>query len=85
MEYQKITNLLSNISDKLPRFVTKKWIEVCDQSGEIYNTNKQIRFKTQMLRSDLCDHSDAYIFVKGTITLRARRGASNIGDRKIGQ
>ena len=40
MEYQKITNLLSSSSDEVPRFSTKKWIEVHDQSGEAYNTNK---------------------------------------------
>ena len=74
MEYQKITNLLGNASDKFPRFITKKWIEVHDQSGEIYNTNKQIRFKTSMLRSDLCDYSEAYIVVKGDITVE---GANN--------
>ena len=51
MEYQKITNILgNNTSDKVPRFITKKWIEVHDQSGEAYNTNKQIRYKTSMLR-----------------------------------
>ena len=33
--------------------------------------NKQIRFKTSMLRSDLCDYSDAYILVKGIITVSA--------------
>ena len=67
MEYQKITNLSSNIPDKIPRFITKKWIEIHDQSGGTYNTSKQIRFKTSMLRSDLCDFSDAYIVVKGKI------------------
>ena len=71
MEYQKITNLLGNILDKVPRFITKKWIEVHDQSGKTYNTNKQIRFKTSMLRSDLCDFSDAYIVVKGIVTVSA--------------
>ena len=70
MEYQKITNLLSSMPDKVPRFITKKWIEVHDQSGESYNTNKQIRFKT-VLRSDLCDYSDAYIVVKGIVTVSA--------------
>ena len=34
MEYQKITNLLDNIPDKLPRFITRKWKEFSDQSGE---------------------------------------------------
>ena len=70
MEYQKITNLLGNTSNKMPRFITKKWIEVYDQSGETYNTNKQIRFKTSMLRPDLCDYSDAYIvFLKELLLL----------------
>ena len=69
MEYQKITNLLGCTSDKIPRFITKKWIEVYDQPGGTYNINKQIRFKTSMLRSDLCDYSDAYILVKGKITV----------------
>ena len=56
------------IDDKdLPRFVSKKWIEVHDQSGGNYNVNKEIRIKTSMLRSDLCDYSDAYIVVKGDI------------------
>ena len=78
MEYQKITNLFGNIPDKVPRFITKKWIENHDQSGKTYNTNKQIRFKTSMLRSDLCDYSGAYIVVKGDITVE---GAS-IRDKK---
>ena len=72
MEYQKITNLLDLISDNVPRFIAKKWVEVHNQSGSAkgrYKPNKQIRFKTSMLRSDLCDYSDAYIVVKGDITL----------------
>ena len=69
MEYQKITNLLGNISDKVPRIFTKTWIEVHDQSGETYNTKKQIRFKTSMLRSDLFDYSDAYIGFTGKSTV----------------
>ena len=40
MEYQKIPNFLGNIPDKVPRFITEKSIEVHDQSGETYNTNK---------------------------------------------
>ena len=82
MAYQKITNLLGNTSDKVPRFITKKWIEVHDQSGETYNTNKQIRFKTSILRSDMCDYSDAYILVKGIVTVSAKAGDNNIRDKK---
>ena len=77
MEYQKITNLLGNIPDKVPRFITKKRIEVHDQLGETYNTNKEIRFKTSMLRSDLCDYSDAYIVVKGIVTVIRSRDEMN--------
>ena len=72
MEYQKITNLLGTTLDEIPRFITKKWVEVHDQSGSAedrYKPSKQIRFKTSMLRSDLCDFSDAYIVVKATITV----------------
>ena len=82
MEYQKITNSLGNMPDKVTRFITKKWIKVYDQSGGTCNTNKQIIFKTSMLRSDSCDCNDAYIVAKGTINLRARRGANNIRGRK---
>ena len=71
MEFQKIVNFLDTTSDNkdLPTFVTKKWIEVYDQSEGNYNVNKEIRIKTSMLRSDLCDFSDAYIVVKGNITV----------------
>ena len=58
MEYQKITNLLGTTPNEMPRFITKKWVEVHDQSGSAedrYKPKKQIRFKTPMLRLDLCD------------------------------
>ena len=69
MEFNKINNLLGPAHDEVPRFITKKWIAVQSQSGNTYNTSKPIRFKTSMLRSDLCDYSDAYVWVKGTITV----------------
>ena len=72
MEYQKITNLLRTTIHEILRFTATKWVEVHNQSGRAhdrYKPNKQIRFKTSMLRSDLCDYSDAYIVVKGTITV----------------
>ena len=69
MESQKIVNFLDTTSDNkdLPKIVTKKWIEVYAQSEGNYNVNKEIRIKTSMLRSDLCDFSDAYIVAKGNI------------------
>ena len=83
MEFQKIENFLDTTSDDkdLPRFVTKKWIEVYDQSEGNYNVNKEIRIKTSMLRSDLCDYSDAYIVVKGTITVTDPNNANY--DKKL--
>ena len=73
MEYQKITNLLGRTPDEVPRFITKNWVEVHDQPGSAedrYKPSKQIRYKTPMLRSNLCNFSDAYIVVKGTILLQ---------------
>ena len=69
MEYQKIIDVLDTASNNVPRFNTKKWIGVHDHPGKIYNTNKQIRFKTSMLRSELCDYSDVYIVATGTISV----------------
>ena len=42
-----------------------------------YSVNKNIRFKTSLLRSDLCDYSNAYIVVKGTIDLLATNPNEN--------
>ena len=71
MEFQKILNLLDITSDdkELPRYVTKKWIEVDDQSEKNCNPKKEIRFKKSMLRSNLCDFSDAYTVVKENIII----------------
>ena len=59
MEFNKIDNLLGQTEDNVTRFITKKLVEVHDQSSNDYNTSKSIRFKTSVLRSDLCDYSDA--------------------------
>ena len=78
MEYQRIINLLDITSNSIPRFITKKWVEVYDQSNKMYSTKKQIRFETSMLRSNLYNYSDAYIAVNGTITAEV----ANNRDRK---
>ena len=71
MEFQKTANFLNTTSDNinLPRFGTKKWIEVYDQRKklEFLSLINKIRIKTSMLTSDLCDYSDAYIVVKESI------------------
>ena len=69
MEYQKITNLIDDTSNQPSKFRTKNWAEISDESRGAYNVNSQIKFKTTMLKSSLCDYSDAYILVKGTITI----------------
>ena len=71
MEFQAIVNFIGTTSDNkdLPTFVIKKLIEVYDQSEGNYNVNKEIGIKKLMLRSDLCDFSDAYIVVKRNITV----------------
>ena len=77
MEFNKINNLLGPSHDKVPKFITKKWIEVHSHSGNIYNKSKPINFKTSMFRSDLCDYSDAYVWVKGKITVTNRNDNAN--------
>ena len=71
MEFQKILNSFDTTFDDkdLPRFVTKKLINVYDQLEKNYSVNKEIRIKTPMLRSDLCDFSDVYIVVKRVIAV----------------
>ena len=70
MEYQKLINLLDNTQNQPTEFWTKNWVEINDESCGTYNTNNEIRFKTSMLRTNCdCDCSDAYILVKGTITV----------------
>ena len=69
MEYQKIANLIDDASNQPSKFRTKNWVEINDESKGAYNVNSQIKFKTIMLKSSLCDYSDAYIIVKGKITI----------------
>ena len=57
--------------DQPSKFRAKNWVEINDESKESYNTGSDIKFKTAMLRSNLCDQVDAYILVKGTITISA--------------
>ena len=84
MEYQKIENLLNNESNQPSKFRTRYWIEINDESRGIY-TNTGIKFKTTMLRFILCDYPDAYILIKGTITITGAgddTAARNADERK---
>ena len=70
MEYQKIANLIDDNTINQPsKFKIRNWIEINDESRGVYNVNSQIKFKTTMLKSSLCDYSDAYILLKGKITI----------------
>ena len=69
MEYQKLAILIDGASNQLSKFRTKYWVEINDESRGTYNVNSQIKFKTAILKSSLCDYSDAYILSKGKITI----------------
>ena len=69
MEYQKIANLIDDASNQSTKFKTKNWVEINDESRGTYNVNSQTKFKTTMLKSSLCDYSDAYSLVKGKRTI----------------
>ena len=60
--------MLESTSDNPSKFRTRNWVEINDESRRNY-ANSDIRFKTTMLRSNLCDCADSYILVKGTITI----------------
>ena len=87
MEYQKIATLIDDNTPNQPfKFSTRNWIEINDESRGAYNVNSQIKFKTTMLKSSLCDYSDAYILVKGTITVNntaAQGAAANNTNKKV--
>ena len=61
--------MINDASNQPFKFRTKNWVETNDESRGTYNVNSQIKFKTTMLKSSLCHYSDAYILVKGTITV----------------
>ena len=68
MEHYKVSKLLNDST--VSKFLTKKWVEVSDLSSSQHSVNKNIRFQTSMLRSNLCDQSDAYIVaVKGIMSV----------------
>ena len=87
MEQQKIANLINdNTLNQPSKFKTRNWIEINDESRGVYNVNSQIKFKTTMLKSSLCDYSNAYILVKGTISVNntaAQGAAANNTNKKV--
>ena len=83
MEYQK--NLLGNTPNHPTKFRTKKWVKINDDVSWTYSTNSQIEFKASMLKPSLCDYSDAYVLVTGTISVEntsAEAAAANSTNKK---
>ena len=76
MEYQKITNLLDNTQNEPSKFRTRNCVEINDESRETYKASNKLKFKTSMIRSNLCDYGDAYILVSG-ITAVTGAGADD--------
>ena len=68
MKYQIIANLLDSASNQPFKFRTRNWVKINDESRGTYTSN-DIKFKTTMLRSNLCDYAYAYIFVEGNIAI----------------
>ena len=69
--------LLVNTLNQPSKFRAKSWVEINNDSRGTYNTNSQTEFKTAMLKSSLCDYSDAYIIFKRTISVANRAAANN--------
>ena len=70
MKYPKIANLLDDrASNQSSKFRTKNWVEINDESRGGYNTGSDIKFKNTMVRSSSWHYADAYIFIKGKITI----------------
>ena len=61
--------MIADASNQPSKFKTKNWVEINDESRGTYNANSQIKFTTAVLKTRLCDYSDAYILVKGKITI----------------
>ena len=79
--------MIDDTSNQPSQFRTKNWVETNDESRRAYSVNSQIKFKTTMLKSSLYDYSDAYIFVKRTITINgigADAAARRTGERDKG-
>ena len=72
METQKIVNLLNGSDNESSKFATRKWYIINDQNNGQYGTGDEngttIKFETKVIKSNLCDHSDAYILLTGNIT-----------------
>ena len=72
METQKIVNLLGDADNESSKFATRKWYVINDQNNTDYGEGNEdsttVKFETKVIKSNLCDYSDAYILLTGNIT-----------------
>ena len=72
METQKIPNSLGDVDNESSKFATRKWCVIIDQKNTVYDQGNEsgttVKFETQVIKSSLCDYSDAYVLVTGNIT-----------------
>ena len=68
METQKIVNLLNGSNNENSKFATKKWYVINNEANGNHSHENPMKFLTSSLDSNLCDYSDAYILVTGSIT-----------------
>ena len=73
METQKISNLLNKTDLDSKKFTTRKWY-IIDSQSKTYAEADSINFGIKVIKPDLCDYSEAYILVTGTINNRAAAG-----------
>ena len=81
METQKIVNLLGDANNESSKFATRKWYVINDQNNTDYGEGNEdsttIKFETKVIKSNLCDYSDAYILMTGNTA--AAGGDANSG------
>ena len=72
METEKITYLLGDSDSESSKFATRKWYVINDQNNTGYGEGNEdsaiVKFENKVIKSNLCDYSDAYIHVTGDIT-----------------
>ena len=88
METQKIANLLGNADNESSKFATRKWYVINDQSNTDYGNGDEngttIKFETKVIKSNLCDYSDAYILVTGDITVMGGDANTKVAIKNCG-
>ena len=84
MEYRKIINWLDNTPNQPTKFRTNDWVYINDDVRGTYSKDSQIKFKASILKSSVCDYSDAYILVKEIISIAPYTGDNpNNGDKEV--